>query len=82
MNKQIGLRLQQVRRERSLTLEQVSEATLIRVHYLQAIEAGEFEKIPSATQARGFIRSYAGFLSLDIENLFKKVGEENEEDEL
>ncbi len=37
----------------------------MRVHYLQAMEAGKFESLPSLTQARGFLRAYADFLDLD-----------------
>lgn len=65
MSKTVGSQLRKEREARSLTLEQVSQTTHIRVHYLQAIEAGEFDSLPSTAQARGFLRSYAGFLNLD-----------------
>lgn len=81
MSKQIGQKLQQARQERSLTLEQISEATRIRLHYLQALEAGEFDRLPSKVQARGFLRAYAGFLNLDIQPLLTEFnGEIAEQD--
>jgi cytoskeleton protein RodZ len=70
-----GQKLRQAREERTLTLEQVAQATRIRVHYLRALEAGEFNTLPSLAQARGFVRAYAGFLGLDGEALL--AGSEN-----
>jgi len=61
----VGKQLRQARESRSLTLEQVAQATRIRAHYLQFMEAGEFDKVPSVAQARGFLRAYAGFLDME-----------------
>ncbi len=65
MNSAIGQTLCKAREERSLTIEQVSRSTLIRSHYIIAMEAGEFASLPSLTQARGFLRAYANFLNID-----------------
>ncbi|MBN2548767.1 MAG: DUF4115 domain-containing protein [Anaerolineales bacterium] len=65
----VGLQLRRERERRSLSLEQVSQATRIRVRYLQAIESGELDSLPSMAQARGFLRAYAGFLKLDAQAL-------------
>ncbi|MBN1147738.1 MAG: helix-turn-helix domain-containing protein [Anaerolineales bacterium] len=73
MNSTIGQQLRQAREERSLTIEQVAQATRIRIHYLEAMEAGRFDSLPSVAQARGFIRSYAGFLGLDAEGLLNAL---------
>ena len=69
MTETIGQQLRQAREARSLTLEQVAQATHMRVHYLQALEANDIEALPSLVQARGFLRSYADFLELDAESL-------------
>lgn len=69
MTKTIGQQLRQIRQGRELTLEQVSKATRIRVHYLQAMEAGNFDALPSPIQARGFLRLYADYLGMDPEPL-------------
>jgi cytoskeleton protein RodZ len=69
MIESIGQQLRQAREARELSLEQVNQATHIRLHYLQALEAGDFASIPSEVQARGFIRSYASFLGLDAQPL-------------
>ncbi len=69
----IGQKLRQEREARSLNLEQVAKATRIRVHYLQALEAGNFESLPSRVQARGFLRSYADYLDLDARTLLAEL---------
>jgi cytoskeletal protein RodZ len=73
MNNSIGKQLREAREARSLTLEQVSEATYMRLHYLQALEAGDFNSMPSSTQARGFLRTYANFLGLDTKALLASL---------
>jgi cytoskeleton protein RodZ len=65
MKETIGQQLRQAREARSLTLEQVAQNTHMRVHYLRAMEAGNFETLPSGAQARGFLRMYADYLHLD-----------------
>ncbi len=69
MKEALGQQLRQAREEHQLSLEQVSKATLMRVHYLEAMEAGDFEALPSLAQARGFLRTYANYLGLDAEAL-------------
>ncbi|MBX3002566.1 MAG: DUF4115 domain-containing protein [Anaerolineales bacterium] len=69
----VGHALSQQRQQRGLTLEQASEATHIRRHYLQALEAGDFGALPSAAQVRGFLRAYASYLDLDGEALLAQL---------
>jgi cytoskeleton protein RodZ len=61
----IGKQLRQAREARNLSLEQVAYATHIRVRYLQALEAEQFDLLPSTAQVRGFLRAYAAQLKLD-----------------
>lgn len=63
----VGQQFRQARQTRSLTLEQVAQATRIRPHYLEALEDDDFSALPSVVQGRGFIRAYASFLKLDGE---------------
>lgn len=65
----IGQQLRQAREARDLTIEQVSRATHIRPHYLEALESEAFNALPSRAQARGFLRAYASFLDLPVEKL-------------
>ena len=82
MNVSIGQQLRQTRQERDISLEQAARGTHIRLHYLQAIEAGDFSRLPSPVQARGFLRAYAGYLGLDPEPLLNSLSGEPEKIEL
>jgi len=73
MSAAVGKRLRQAREEQGLTLEQVAAETHIRLHYLEAMEAGQFDSIPSRVQARGFLRYYAGHLKIDVAPLFEAL---------
>jgi cytoskeleton protein RodZ len=76
MTDTIGNKLRQVREAHSLSLEQVSHATRIRLHYLRSIEAGDFAALPSLAQARGFVRAYANYLGLDPQALAERLSQE------
>jgi len=69
MSESIGAALRTARERRHLTLAQVSEATRVRTHYLQALENDDLSAMPSAAQARGFLRIYSQFLDLDLNAL-------------
>jgi cytoskeletal protein RodZ len=63
----IGVQFQEERRIKNLTIEEVSKATKIRADFLQAIEKGEYKKLPGPSYAYGFVRNYAKFLGLPVE---------------
>ncbi len=67
MSETIGQKLRGSRQEKRLSLEQVSAATRVRLHYLEALERDDLSAIPSAAQARGFLRIYADFLGLNVD---------------
>ncbi len=69
MAKTIGQQLQQARQEKNLSLEKVVEATRIRSRYIEALEADDYEALPSPVQARAFLRIYAGYLGLSLDDL-------------
>lgn len=69
MSETVGAALKAARERRRLTLAQVSESTKLRTHYLLALENDDISAMPSAAQARGFLRLYADFLGLDLETL-------------
>jgi cytoskeletal protein RodZ len=72
----IGQRLKQAREYRLLTLEKASEATRIRLNYLQALETDDYSIMPSAAQGRGFLRNYAEFLDLDLDEMIAELQKE------
>jgi cytoskeletal protein RodZ len=68
-----GQKLTEAREAQSLSLEKAARETYIRPHYLQALEAGDLGALPSPAQARGFLRSYAAYLGLDVEELLTEA---------
>ena len=73
MQKPIGQQLSAARRRKKLTLADASEELYIREEILQLMEEDRFEEFPSIAQARGFLRLYADFLSLDRESLLNQL---------
>lgn len=65
MSSTIGQTLKNAREEQDISLEELSLKTYIKVRYLKAMEADEFEELPSLVQQKGFIRGYARQLGLD-----------------
>lgn len=53
------LGLSTVRRNRGITLQQISETTKIGVRSLEAIERGDFRVLPGGIYATSYIRQYA-----------------------
>jgi transcriptional regulator with XRE-family HTH domain len=72
----IGQRLKQIRLSRQLSIEKAAEATRVRTHYLQALEADNYSVMSSAAQSRGFLRLYADFLGLDLEAAMNELRQE------
>jgi cytoskeletal protein RodZ len=54
-----------IRRARDLSLKQISEATKIRTHYLDAIENLRFDQLPGGVFATSYIRQYARAIDFD-----------------
>jgi cytoskeleton protein RodZ len=73
MFESIGQRLKKERIARFLTLEKASEATRIRIVFLQALEADDYSLMPSAAQGRGFLRNYAEYLELNIDEMIAEM---------
>jgi len=60
-----GALLSTVRDARGLSLQEMSDSSRISVRYLQAVEDDDFERLPSATFVRGYVREMARLLELD-----------------
>ncbi len=72
---EIGQALRQRRETLSLTFDEVERHTHVRMHYLQALENGDFDRLPSSVQARGMLNNYASFLDMDSETLLLQFAE-------
>lgn len=65
--KTVGAMLQEAREKKGLTPAKVESAIKIRERFIIAIEHDEFSVLPSLSYAKGFVRNYAEFLGLPIE---------------
>lgn len=72
MSIKAGNLLRKAREAKGVSLKEASDALHIRLPYLQALEGGRTEIIPSAVQARGFLRIYAEYLDLDTAMIIKE----------
>jgi cytoskeleton protein RodZ len=70
---EIGRFLEQKRKERGLSLEEVEQATKIRKRYLTGLERANYSILPDAVYARGFLKTYANYLGLDGEALSRRL---------
>jgi cytoskeletal protein RodZ len=64
---ELGDLLKNSREQLGLSLEDIEASTCIKRVYLQALEAEDFDSLPSSTVARGFLRNYAATLKLDVD---------------
>jgi cytoskeletal protein RodZ len=69
----IGNQLRQAREAQALSLDQAAQATHIRLHYLEALEADQFDLLPSSAQVRGFLRAYGDYLKLNSSELLQAL---------
>jgi hypothetical protein len=65
----IGEVLKSARTRQGLDIRTVEEQTKIRIKYLRALEAEEWDVLPNPAYATGFLRTYAQLLGLDAEAL-------------
>lgn len=76
----VGEILKNTREAKGITIEQVAEATSIRVLYLEAIEKEQFKLIPGEVYLKGFIRNYANYIGLNGPAMVEKYKEQVEAD--
>jgi cytoskeleton protein RodZ len=63
------LRLEEARKRRGVSLEQISNATKISTSFLRAIETEEFEKLPGGVFNTNYIRQYASAIEFPVEKV-------------
>lgn len=64
-----GPALKQIRKKMGMALDDIAMATRIQVQYLTSLEDENFDGLPAEVYTRGFISSYAEFLSLDVQKV-------------
>src|SRR3990167_1696570 len=65
----IGEMLQTERQRHRLSLSELSGRTRIKLEYLLALEANQFDQLPAATFIKGYIKSYGQILGFDAQPL-------------
>jgi cytoskeletal protein RodZ len=65
----LGEVLRTAREAKFIDLARVERDTKIRVHYLAALERGDYRELPAAVYTKGFLRNYGLYLGLDPEYL-------------
>jgi|YelNatPaOPRAMG01_1025707.scaffolds.fasta_scaffold01538_15 cytoskeletal protein RodZ len=72
----VAEQLKQAREAKNLTINEVADATKIRSSHIHALETGEYSEFPAAVYIRGFVKTYANFLKLDVEAILKDLDKE------
>ncbi|MDA1371861.1 MAG: DUF4115 domain-containing protein [Proteobacteria bacterium] len=67
--------LLQARLIRGFSEKEVADRLHITMHYVKALEADRYEKLPGAVFAKGYIKSYALILDLDPEMVLERYTE-------
>lgn len=65
----VAEQLHLAREAKSLTVHQVAEVTKIRTDHIRALEEGNFDVFSAPVYIRGFVRTYATLLKLDVVKL-------------
>ncbi len=69
-----GRLLQEERQRQGLSEKSIADRLHITMHYVRAIESDCYDKLPGAVFAKGYIRSYALALGLDVDKLISVYG--------
>ena len=67
--------LHQARQRLGMNEKEVADKLHITRHYVKALESNSYEKLPGAVFAKGYLKSYALLLGLDVEDLLSRYDE-------
>ena len=70
-NLTVGEVLHRARLQYRLTLEQAEAGTRIKAIYLDALEKGDYDRLPGKVYVVGFVKSYSDYLGLDADEMVK-----------
>lgn len=69
------------REQQQLDIHQVAEITKIKTDHLRALEAGDYTVFPAPVYIKGFARTYATMLKLDVPRVLAELDVELSRDE-
>lgn len=67
-----GELLRGAREKQHLSVQQVAEKMYLTRHYIEALEANSYDKLPGDVFVRGYLRSYARLLGLDSADILSR----------
>ncbi|HTS65368.1 MAG TPA: helix-turn-helix domain-containing protein [Candidatus Acidoferrales bacterium] len=70
------LPLSTIRRNRGISLQQIADATKISIRSLEAIEQGDFRKLPGGIYNTSYIKQYARAIDYDESELLAAYQQE------
>ena len=65
----VAEQLREAREEQKLNVYQVAEITKIKTDHIRALESGSYDSFSAPVYIRGFVRTYAKALKLDVAKL-------------
>jgi cytoskeletal protein RodZ len=65
--------LRQAREARQMTVEQVADITKMRTDHVRALEEGNWAFFAAPVYIRGFVRTYAALLKLDVPEVMSNL---------
>jgi cytoskeletal protein RodZ len=68
--------LRTAREAKNLTIYQVAEITKIRTDHVRALDEGNYDVFSAPVYIRGFVRTYAGVLKLDVPQVLEQLSQE------
>ena len=72
----IGAFLKQVRQKKKISMDKVASDLCIRKVYIKAIEESNYKELPAVPYGIGFVRTYAGYLGLNVERVVQLYKDE------
>lgn len=68
--------LMRARQAKKISLEKVAQSLKVNKKYLAALESGELQKLPDGLYGKNYLREYAYFLKIDVEQILSLYDEE------
>ncbi len=72
----VAEQLRSAREARGLSIHQVADVTKMRTDHIRALEVGEYETFVAPVYIRGFVRTYAALLKLDVAAVMAELDRE------
>ncbi len=72
----VAEQLRTTREARKLTVHQVADVTKVRADHIRAVEEGNYTVFSAPVYIRGFVRSYATLLKLDVPQIMAALDAE------